>query len=548
MAVEQPYPDSVYHAFCRAASEEPQRPLFTIIEETAAIYAIAAGCITYHEAMQHIRSLREAYHRAGAQGGQRVMVLLENRPDFFFHWLALNALRVSVVPLNPDLRRAELCHLINNAEPSLIVAMPLWIDRLKEAVRSTGIDIAVIAPGDPIPPLPRRSIMLPEGLSLQDEAALLYTSGTTGLPKGCRLSNDYFLRAGAWYAATGGLCALNRDGERMITPLPVFHMNALAFSFMAMVNVRGCLTLVDRFHPGSWWDSVRAARATCLHYLGMMPNLLMAASPSPADRDHQLRFGFGAGVNPELHADFETRFGFPLIEAWAMTETGAGAVIAANRRPRRVGAASFGQPEAPLEVRIVREDGRDVDAMEAGELWVRQQGSNPSRGFFSNYHKDDAATQAIWQEGWFHTGDIVRREPSGALIFVDRNKNMIRRAGENIAAIEVEAVLTAHPAIAAMAVIAVADALRGEEIMACIVAHDPPSTLEGAAATAEQIVIWALTQLAYFKVPGYVAFVETLPLTATQKIHRADLKAMASGLQNDPQTIDTRHLKRRPQS
>ena len=157
------------------------------------------------------------------------------------------------------------------------------------------------------------------------ECALLYTSGTTGRPKGCVLPNEYFLYAGHWYATVGGLIALNHGSERMLTPLPVFHMNAMAYSAMAMVTTGGCLIVLDRFHPKSWWASVKDSRATIVHYLGVMPPMLMGAPESADDKRHGVRFGFGAGVDKALHDPFEVRFGFPLVEAWAMTETGAGA-------------------------------------------------------------------------------------------------------------------------------------------------------------------------------------------------------------------------------
>ena len=110
----------------------------------------------------------------------------------------------------------------------------------------------------------------------------------------------------------GGIATLSSDGERMITPLPIFHMNAMAYSFMAMVAVGGCLTVLDRFHPRSWWQDVRDAQATCLHYLGVMPSMLMGSEPNANDQNHHVKFGFGAGVDPKLHAAFEKRFGFPL--------------------------------------------------------------------------------------------------------------------------------------------------------------------------------------------------------------------------------------------
>jgi long-subunit acyl-CoA synthetase (AMP-forming) len=133
-------------------------------------------------------------------------------------------------------------------------------------------------------------------------------------------------------------------------------------------------------------------------------------------------------VDPKLHAAFEARFGFPLVEAWAMTETGAGAVICANQLPRRVGESCLGKPGPELEVRIVDTDGY-VSKSGPGELLVRREGRDPRRGFFAGYFKNPEATDEAWADGWFHTGDIVRREADGSMFFVDRKKNVIRRSG-----------------------------------------------------------------------------------------------------------------------
>jgi acyl-coenzyme A synthetase/AMP-(fatty) acid ligase len=220
-----------------------------------------------------------------------------------------------------------------------------------------------------------------------------------------------------------------------------------------------------------------------------------------------------------------------LIEAWAMTETGAGAVVAANEEPRHVGTYCFGRPAADVECRIAGED--------QGELLVRHGGENPRFGFFREYLKDPDATAEAWEDGWFHTGDVVRRGPDGSLHFVDRIKNVIRRSGENIAAVEVESALRQHPAVAAVAVAPVADALRGEEVFACIVGRG-----DGDAALANEIVAWCMERLAYYKAPGFVAFVSALPTTPTQKIQRGELRDLVTSLARS--VHDTRALKRRP--
>jgi len=209
----------------------------------------------------------------------------------------------------------------------------------------------------------------------------------------------------------------------MLTPLPMFHMNAMAYSAMAMVATGGCLIALDRFHPRTWWQSVRDSRATIVHYLGVMPPMLTDAPDSPDDRTHAVRFGFGAGVPRGIHAAFETRFGFPLIEAWAMTETGAGAVVVASSEPRHTGSNCFGKAGPDLQVRVIADDGGEAAVDQAGELLVRHDGPEPRYGFFREYLKDAEATAAAWQDGWFHTGDVVRHGTDGSLHFVDRKKN-----------------------------------------------------------------------------------------------------------------------------
>lgn len=538
-----PHP-TVHAAFTATAARWPDHPFLHILPTVAAVYGIDAGEIPYGAAAAVVADLAKRYRAAGYGHGHRVGLLLENRPAFFFHWLALNALGVSVVPINGDLRSAELEYLIGHSELCLAVALPGRITALRDAARAAGCTVALAAvdadtiPTAPLPP-PRA-----DAPGIDTECGLLYTSGTTGRPKGCVLANEYYLHAGQWYGAIGGLCTLRPGEDRLLTPLPMVHMNAMAYSTMAMLLSGGCIVPLDRFHPQAWWTAVRESRATVVHYLGVMPPLLMGAAPSDDDRRHAVRFGFGAGVAPGLHAAFEARFGFPLLEAWAMTETGAGAVMIANREPRHVGSACFGRAEAAVEARVVDDAGHDVPPDAPGELLVRAAGPDPRLGFFREYLKDPEATAEAWAGGWFRTGDIVRRDAGGHFRFVDRKKNVIRRSGENIAAVEVESVLREHGAVLNVAVAAVPDPLRGDEVLACIV----PATLVAAEcreAIAGDLVRHCLDRLAYFKAPGYVAFVDALPLTATNKVQRAELRALARSLPGEPHCIDTRHMKKR---
>ncbi|WP_292897929.1 AMP-binding protein [Nitratireductor sp.] len=535
--------DTVFAAFADTAGRWPERPFLHVLEETATVYDIPAGELSYGAALAEIERLRNAYAAGGYRTGMRVMLLMENRPGFFLHWFALNALGLSVVPVNPDLQSAELEYMAGHARPVLAVAIASRVADLVQAAAASGVGFPVVTPEADTPPLDPRfaGMETPQGAPLSREAAMLYTSGTTGKPKGCVLSNLYFLHSGRWYAKAGGLCAMNEDGERMITPLPIFHMNAMAYSLMAMVTVGGCLIALDRFHPRSWWQSVRDSRATCLHYLGVMPSILMKAEPTKQDRAHNVRFGFGAGIDPKLHGPFEERFGIPLIEGWAMTETGAGAVIVANHEPRKRGTNCLGQPGPDIEARVVADDGSEATPGQPGELLVRHAGEDPRFGFFSEYYANPEATAEAWEGGWFHTGDIVMRDADGDFFFVDRKKNVIRRSGENIAAVEVESFLMQHPDIKAAAVAAAPDELRGDEVFACLVVESG----ERDEARAREIAEWCLDRVAYYKVPGYIAFVDALPLTSTQKIQRGELKTLVARLLTDPATVDTRSMKKR---
>jgi acyl-CoA synthetase (AMP-forming)/AMP-acid ligase II len=372
------------------------------------------------------------------------------------------------------------------------------------------------------------------------EAALLYTSGTTGHPKGCMLANEYFLAMGRWYNSLGGRYALTSE-DRLITPLPPHHMNALCTSFMGMLMRGGCVVQLDRFHPSSWWQTVREERATIIHYLGVMPAILLTLPPTDdGDVGDQVRFGFGAGCDPRHHKLFEQRFGFPLLEAWSMTETGAGAVTIADQEPRHVGQRCIGRPSRDIEYRIVDEDGADAVRGAPGELRVRAGGAEPRKGFFSGYYKDEEATGAAWAGGWFHTGDVVREGADGSLFFVDRQKNIIRRSGENIAAVEVEAALLAHPAVRNCAVTAVPDELRGEEVFAFVIPRERETVNDAGA-----LVRHCLDRLSYFKAPGYIAFVDEIPVTASQKVNRAEVKKQARQRLEAGDCIDRRDAKKR---
>ncbi len=524
--------DSVSAIFDRTAATFAQREFLHVPREACRDYSAAAVTVGYGDARRRVAALAARFHAAGYGPGHRVGIALDNRPEFFLYFLALNSLGISVVPLNAAMSVAELSFVLAHSDVALAVTHPGHAAHVRAALALGRAPASMLR----CTSRPRRRASIPgpapvgvaaraAAAASRDEAALLYTSGTTGTPKGCILTNEYFVEIGRLYSGLGGYCRFDAAGDRLATPLPVTHMNALAVSFMAMLMTGGCLIQLDRFHPSTWWQSLRTSRATAFHYLGVMPAMLLKAPPSPDDDFRAaLRFGFGAGVDPRHHAAFEARFGVPLIEAWAMTETGAGAWISAHHEPRHVGQRCFGKAPRGLAYRIVDDAERDVAAGAVGELLVRREGADPRQGFFSGYYKDAPATEQAWAGGWFHTGDLVRVGEDGSFFFVDRSKNVVRRSGENIAAVEVESALQGHPDVLASAVCPVPDEVRGEEVFAFVVLRPqvPPSR-----ETAAHLQRHCQQALAYYKAPGYIGFCEGLPQTASQKLARAAIKARA---------------------
>ncbi|WP_417320595.1 AMP-binding protein [Emcibacter sp.] len=535
---------TVYDVFAKAVKDHGDRPFVHIPLSAAKGYSATDVDYTYEEAAREIELRRTAYERAGYGVGHRIAILLENRADFFFHWLALNALGVGIVPLNGEASPQDLQYIIYHGDADLVVSLPEKIALVREAV-----ELEQDAPHLPIcasdlndlPGARRPALdLIPDTAS---ECAMLFTSGSTGQPKGCVLSNEYFIAFGDWYRNVGGYCELKPGEDRLLTPLPLVHMNALACSTMGMMAVGGCIIQLDRFHPGSWWDSVRETGATIVHYLGVLPAILLNMEASAKDKAHDVRFGFGAGVNPKHHAAFEDRFGFPLIEAWAMTESGCGGCIIASHEPRHVGECCFGRATDDVIYRLVDDEGNDVEPGAPGELLVKAAGENPRYGYFDHYYKNSAATEETWEGGWLHTGDVVREGPDKSLYFVDRKKNVIRRSGENISALEVETILSQDPAVEGVAVAPVYDEMRGDEVMALIVAKAGGTADD---ALAREIFDRSMEQLTYYKTPGYIAFIAELPLTASKKLKRGDVKTLCAKLVETGEAIDLRSLKKRP--
>lgn len=533
--------DTVFAAFRETARAHPDKPFLCVPARAERDWLPQGVEYTYGEVLERVQRLQARYRDAGFGHGHRVALLLDMRPEFFFHYLAANGLGCSIVPVNPDYRHDEMLYQMDHSEADLAVVLPERIADMQKvaAERTKPLSVVNGLPTDFAPPPPGPAPVIGEP-GPTSECSLLYTSGTTGRPKGCILTNFYYLNAGDWYRRIGGLLTVLPGRDRFYNPLPLYHMNHQAVTATCAIQTANCLILPERFSPMRWWTEVVQTRATIIHYLGVVPPLLLNQPASPLERQHRVRFGLGAGVEPELHAEFERRFGFPLVEVWGMTETGR--IFADHVEPRQITTRAFGRPFGGFEAMVVGDDGREQPRGRDGELLVRCAGPDPRQGFFSGYLKNPKATDEAWNGGWFHTGDVVRQAPDGMLCFVDRKKNIIRRSGENIAAAEIEAVLQASGEVAQVAVLAVPDELREEEVMACVV---PKAGTTADSALAGRLFDWCMRRLAYYKAPGWVLFVERLPTTGTQKVQKTQIFAPGEDPRRRPGAVDLRDRKKR---
>jgi acyl-CoA synthetase (AMP-forming)/AMP-acid ligase II len=530
---------TLYDALIRIVAAHGDRPFLCVPPRVGRPYLPQGAEISFAGMLGAVDTLAEAWAAAGWGAGHRVALALDNHPAHVMHFLALNRLGVSQVPVNPYYLKHEMAYLLDHSEADVAVSLPWNSAKITEVSQMpvVGWDDAT-APADFIaPPAPRPA--QDRAPDLQSEIALIYTSGTTSRPKGAIIDNDYAFAVGRVYAEHGGALTVRDGVERIFIPLPYFHVNA-GINTIAMALLKGvCLIVPDRFHAETWWDDLAATRASAIHYLGIIPPVLMKAPPGPRDRSHGLRYGLGAGLDPALHRAFEERFGLPMVEVWGMTETGR--FLADCHAPRQIDTRAFGRPLPDhLLAKVVDDQGVEVPRGTAGELVVRAPGPDPRQGFFKGYLKNAAATEAAWRDGWFHTGDVVMQADDGMLTFVERAKNIIRRSGENISAAEVENALIDCPAVAAVAVIAVPDPLRDEEVFAAIV---PAPGHAADRATAAAVLAFARDRLAYYKLPGWIVFRDSLPVTGTQKVQKHRLYPDGADPCADPAALDLREAK-----
>ncbi|MFY0619083.1 AMP-binding protein [Shimia sp.] len=493
---------------------------------------------TFSEAQTRVDKMVQSLAVAGYGHGHRIAALLENRPEMLLLKLALAVRGISWVPVNPDYRAAEVAYLLQDSGVVLVLVVPSLAELMEAGIAESGVDVPMVVMDGDVPELPPAPTAPPlkGAISAETEASLIYTSGTTGRPKGCMLSHGYEVEMGQWYASQGGLIAFEAAHTKVYCPLPLFHVNAAILLFMAVIDTGSTQIIPERFRASAWWRELSETGATAAHYLGIIIPALMNRAPDEWEQKHSVEWAVGAGVEPTLHGPFEDRFGFPLIEVWGMTEMCR--ILGDCHAPRQIDTRAMGRPKPGLDVRVVDENDVEVPRNTPGEMVLRHSAETPRKGAFSGYLNLPEVTEEAWRGGWFHTGDTVVMDNSDMIYFVDRKKNIIRRSGENIAAAEIEACLQDHPAVARVAVVAVPDAMRDEEVMACVQTIETPH--EG---LADELFEWCFARLSYFKAPGWLRFMEGIPVTGTQKVQKHSL----FGDETDPTSLaeDFRARKKR---
>ena len=465
---------------------------------------VGAVRVSYIELVDRAAATAGSLARRGVGRGDRVAAMAANRVELIDLILGCAWLGAVAVPLNTAFRGDALAHVLTTCGARHLLVEPEYVDR----VRAGGFRGALWIVGTDAAPQPDSPPVPPEaGISALDPAAVLFTSGTTGLPKGVLCPHAQFLW---WGRGVGASLGLDAD-DVLYNGLPLFHTNAINAFFQAVV-AGGTFVLGQHFSVREYWRRVADADATVVYLLGAMVAMLAGRPASPDDRAHRATRALSPATPDRLWRPFRDRFGIELIDGFGTTETNL--VLGTGPGSRRAG--YLGTVVRGYGALVVDSAGNPVPDGVPGELLVRTELDG---AFALGYLGDTPAVPGAW----LATGDRVVREADGWFRFVDRVKDVIRRRGENISSTEVEDVLAQHPAVAQAAVFPVPSQLAEDEVMAAVVVrpghHVDPAELRR----------FAEPRLAYFALPRYVDVVDALPLTETGKVRKAELRERGVG-------------------
>jgi carnitine-CoA ligase len=450
---------------------------------------------------------------AGVRPGDRVAILCTNRVEFI--WAFFGACWIGAVPapLNVSLHGRMLRHQLDDLEPKTVVCEAATVDAIRLCYDGAIGPLTMSVEEHPALAALRdgTSDMAPaeaRPASRTELAMILYTSGTTGLSKGIMYSNEMAISFGD---ATQWMLGYSPN-DIGFNCLPLFHGNSLLCTLIPALRAGALSVFGSRFSASTFWQTVRAERATVLSLLGSMVPMLLNQPPNEDDVASPARIALAVPNADKHFHDFERRFGLKLSSLYGMTDIGL-VIGVPHDLPGRPGKCGIENPD--FECVVADEADMPLPDGEVGELLVR-----PRRPYVMQlgYWRNSDATVGTWRNLWFHTGDYLRRDAEGWYEFVDRKKDAIRRFGENISSFEVESALLEHPAIAEVAVYAVPASLEEDEVMAALVLES--GRTDGPAAFLEH----CQKMLPYFAVPRYYRIVPQLPKTQTAKVQKAELR------------------------
>ena len=482
--------------------------------------------ITYADFQQATKRVAGLFNSLGIGRGDTVCVFLPNGQELLKCWFGLARLGALCVPINTAYKRDEAAYLVENAGAKVLVAHESLMEVAEELRQGPStlrhyVGVGSGAPegwlnfaealieAEPIAELP--------GVAPQDGSMLVYTSGTTGRPKGVIVTHEMYVASGqgfaTWTQAT--------EDDRFFTCLPLFHANAQYYSTMGSLAAGASMVLEGRFSASQFWKQVGDSGATVVNFIGMMLPVLLKQPKTDRERAHKVRLFYGSPSFPlETLAEFEERFNTTLIIGFALTESCYGTIERIGQ-PHRSGTAGqprwHPDPRFQNELCIADDQGNAVDGGGVGEILLRSPGVMPG------YWRDRERTAEALHDGWLHTGDLGLVDGDGYLYFMDRQKDVIRRRGENISSQEVESIIKDHPKVADCAAVPVPAELGEEEVKVYVVRQP------NAALSPEEVVYWCADRLANFKVPRYVEFRDDLPRTPTMRVRKDVLRAESQG-------------------
>jgi crotonobetaine/carnitine-CoA ligase len=497
------------------AATQPDRPflLFDDIDGDVAAYSYAQFDLSVNRTAHMLRSL-------GIGGGDKINLHLGNCVEFLQLWFAAAKIGAVIMPTNVAATAAELEYLIDHSECRLIFTQSGHLDVARQVQEGCArVEATVVCGGSDHGDGPHfdtlQSSQSDQSPGRHGESAsevgILYTSGTTSRPKGVLVTNANYIYAGETVAKA--LCLSPED--RHLVVMPLFHGNAQYYSTMSTMVTGASMVLSSRFSASRFFDQAIRHQCTVASLFSAPVRMLLAQERRDAHGKNSLRAVlFAQNLTEDQLSEWHERFHAPLLQLWGMTETMGPPLI--NPMHFRRDNMSMGLPVMGYRVRLVDDEGRQVARGETGQIVVAGE---PGRTLMKGYFKNPQATEETIRDGWLWSGDNARQDEHGYFYFVDRAKDMIKRAGENVAASEVEAVILTHPQVFDCAVVGVPDPIRDEAIVAVVVLVEE-GTVDG-----DAIIAWCKERLASFRVPEQVAFRRTLPRTSVGKIQKHLLRA-----------------------